>query len=56
VVTAGLVGAVLVLASDFAAANLIPGTSLPVGVLTGALGAPVLLWLLVSVNRSGQGG
>ncbi|TDK25891.1 iron ABC transporter permease [Arthrobacter crusticola] len=53
---AGLVGAVLVLAADFAAANLIPGTSLPVGVLTGALGAPVLLWLLISVNRSGQGG
>ena len=56
VVTAGLVGAVLVLAADFAAANLVPGVSLPVGVLTGALGAPVLLWLLVSVNRSGQGG
>ncbi|MFT4469309.1 FecCD family ABC transporter permease [Arthrobacter sulfonylureivorans] len=58
---AALVGAVIVLAADFAAANLIPmyltsGTSLPVGVVTGALGAPFLLWLLVSTNRRGQGG
>ncbi|WP_307086820.1 FecCD family ABC transporter permease [Arthrobacter agilis] len=53
---AALVGAVIVLGADFIAANLIPGTSLPVGVLTGALGAPFLLWLLATANRSGQGG
>ncbi|WP_035771953.1 iron chelate uptake ABC transporter family permease subunit [Arthrobacter sp. Br18] len=53
---AALVGAVLVLAADFVAANLIPGVSLPVGVVTGALGAPFLLWLLVTANRAGQGG
>ncbi|MEV7646227.1 iron chelate uptake ABC transporter family permease subunit [Arthrobacter sp. NPDC089319] len=58
---AALVGAVIALAADFAAANLIPmyltsGTTLPVGVVTGALGAPFLLWLLVSTNRRGQGG
>jgi iron complex transport system permease protein len=53
---AGLVGAVIVLGADFLAANLIPGTSLPVGVVTGALGAPFLLWLLATANRSGQGG
>ena len=53
---AALVGAVLVLAADFVAANLIPGVSLPVGVITGALGAPFLLWLLVTANRAGQGG
>lgn len=53
---AGLVGASIVLAADFVAANMIPGTSLPVGVVTGALGAPFLLWLLVTSNRTGQGG
>lgn len=51
-----LVGAVIVLAADFAGANLVPGISLPVGVVTGALGAPFLLWLLVTANRVGRGG
>ncbi len=50
-----LVGAVIVLAADYFAANLAPlilgGTVLPVGVITGALGAPFLLWLLVTANR-----
>lgn len=50
-----LVGALIVLAADFVAANLAPlfldGTVLPVGVATGALGAPFLLWLLVTANR-----
>ncbi|KNC18477.1 enterobactin ABC transporter permease [Arthrobacter sp. RIT-PI-e] len=53
---AGWVGAVIVLGADFVASNLVPGTSLPVGVVTGALGAPFLLWLLATANRSGQGG
>ncbi|MCC3296236.1 FecCD family ABC transporter permease [Arthrobacter caoxuetaonis] len=53
---AGLTGAVILLAADFAGHNLIPGTVLPVGVITGALGAPFLLWLLVSSNRVGRGG
>ena len=50
-----LVGALIVLAADYFAANLAPlllgGTVLPVGVVTGALGAPFLLWLLVTTNR-----
>ncbi|WP_457951077.1 FecCD family ABC transporter permease [Pseudarthrobacter sp. alpha12b] len=50
-----MVGALIVLAADYAAANLAPllldGTVLPVGVVTGALGAPFLLWLLVTANR-----
>jgi iron complex transport system permease protein len=50
-----LVGALIVLAADYFAANLAPvllnGTALPVGVITGALGAPFLLWLLVTANR-----
>ena len=51
-----LVGAAIVLAANFAAVNAIPGASLPVGVVTGALGAPFLLWLLISSNRANQGG
>ena len=50
-----LVGALIVLAADYFAANIAPllldGTVLPVGVITGALGAPFLLWLLVTSNR-----
>jgi iron complex transport system permease protein len=50
-----LVGALIVLAADYFAANVAPllldGTVLPVGVITGALGAPFLLWLLVTSNR-----
>ncbi|MFC0549046.1 FecCD family ABC transporter permease [Kutzneria chonburiensis] len=55
VVTSALGGGVLVLGSDILARVLTP-TGLPVGIVTGALGAPVLLWLLVRANRSGSGG
>jgi len=51
-----LVGAVLVLVADFAGANLFGDISLPAGVITGALGAPFLLWLLVRSNKQGMGG
>ncbi len=48
-------GALIVLAADYFAYNVAPlilgGTVLPVGVITGALGAPFLLWLLVTSNR-----
>lgn len=51
----GLAGAVIVLGADYFAANIAPllldGTVLPVGVVTGALGAPFLIWLLVTSNR-----
>lgn len=55
-VAAGLTGAVMVLGSDLIAREIIPGTELPVGIVTGVLGAPVLLWLLVRANRAGSGG
>ncbi|MFK0041799.1 FecCD family ABC transporter permease [Paenarthrobacter sp. NPDC090517] len=52
---AALTGALIVLLADFFASNIAPvildGTVLPVGVITGALGAPFLLWLLVTSNR-----
>ncbi|MDX2934412.1 FecCD family ABC transporter permease [Streptomyces ipomoeae] len=53
---AGLTGAVMVLGSDLVVRKIIPDTELPVGVVTGVLGAPVLLWLLIRANRAGSGG
>jgi len=53
---AGLFGAALVLAADFIGAHLLGETQFPVGVVTGVIGAPYLLWLLATANRSGQGG
>ncbi|HET6967272.1 MAG TPA: iron chelate uptake ABC transporter family permease subunit, partial [Ornithinibacter sp.] len=50
-----LVGAVVVLAADHVAAYGIPGTPLPVGVVTGLLGAPVLLWMLRSRPMTQEG-
>jgi iron complex transport system permease protein len=43
---AAAVGAAIVLASDLIAQFAIPGNALPVGVVTGVVGAPYLLWLL----------
>ncbi|MCP3425433.1 iron ABC transporter permease [Rothia sp. AR01] len=48
---AALVGGVVVVLADFAAGNLIPGGRLPVGVVTGIVGAPVLLWLVAAAQR-----
>ncbi|HET9499812.1 MAG TPA: iron chelate uptake ABC transporter family permease subunit [Marmoricola sp.] len=45
---AALVGAVIVVGADHLAAYLIPDVNLPVGVVTGAFGAPFLLWLLAT--------
>lgn len=55
VLAAGLVGAVIVLSADLVAQHLLP-TSLPTGVVTGIIGAPYLIWLLVTVNQEGRGG
>lgn len=52
-VPAGLVGIVLVLAADVVGQNFL-GTRFPVGVVTGILGAPYLLYLLVSMNKKGS--
>lgn len=51
-VPAGLVGAALVLCADFAGQWLL-GTRFPVGVVTGVLGAPYLVYLIIRSNRSG---
>jgi iron complex transport system permease protein len=49
-----LTGAALVLAADVAAQRLAPGTALPAGVFTGALGGLYLAWLLTTEWRSGR--
>ncbi|MCP3804747.1 iron chelate uptake ABC transporter family permease subunit [Allokutzneria sp. A3M-2-11 16] len=49
--TSGLVGAVVVLAADLVARTLLSSGELPVGVVTGVVGAPVLLWLLARSFR-----
>jgi len=54
-VPAALVGAAVVSTADFAGQHLLP-LQLPVGVLTAAVGAPYLLYLLVVTNRVGSGG
>ena len=51
-IPSALVGAALVLAGDYAGQFLLP-SRYPVGVVTGALGAPYLIFLIIRVNRSG---
>jgi iron complex transport system permease protein len=49
---AALIGAILVLVGDYIGQFLLPGRY-PVGVITGALGAPYLIYLIIRVNRTG---
>lgn len=51
-VPAALVGALLVLVGDFAGQYAF-GTRFPVGVVTGVLGAPYLIYLIIRTNRAG---
>lgn len=51
-ISSGLVGALLVVTSDMVGQHLFP-QSLPVGVITGIVGAPYLIWLLIRMNRIG---
>ncbi|MFD0052504.1 FecCD family ABC transporter permease [Streptomyces sp. NPDC127168] len=51
-VPAGLVGSLLVLAADFTGQYAFD-TRYPVGVVTGVLGAPYLVYLIVRTNRAG---
>lgn len=50
--TAALLGAILVLAADVIGQRLLAPTALPAGVVTAALGAPYLLWLLHRMGRT----
>lgn len=51
-VPAALLGALLVLVADYTGQFLLP-SRYPVGVITGALGAPYLIYLIIRSNRSG---
>lgn len=53
-VAGALVGAVLMLLADYVAAYLIPDVVLPVGIVTGAVGGPFLLWLLARGAATGR--
>ncbi|MDV6013556.1 iron chelate uptake ABC transporter family permease subunit [Haloechinothrix sp. LS1_15] len=48
-------GALLVISSDLLARTAFGPSELPVGVITGVLGAPYLLYLLTRMNRIGHG-
>jgi iron complex transport system permease protein len=52
-VGSALVGAVAMVASDYLGAYAITDVNLPVGVVTGAFGAPFLLWMLAA-GRTGR--
>lgn len=53
-VAGALVGAVVMLLADYTAAYLVPTAVLPVGIVTGAVGGPFLLWLLAH-GATGRG-
>ncbi|MEF2070628.1 iron ABC transporter permease [Consotaella sp. CSK11QG-6] len=52
-IPAALIGATLVLVGDYCGQFLLPARY-PVGVITGALGAPYLLFLIIRSNRTGH--
>jgi iron complex transport system permease protein len=53
---AALIGVLITTVADFTAQHLLPGSlALPAGIVTGAIGAPYLLWLLATQNRIGKG-
>ncbi|CAM3702200.1 iron chelate uptake ABC transporter family permease subunit [Occultella aeris] len=54
-VPSALVGTVVVLAAEFTAQNVLGALEVPVGIVTGIIGAPYLLWLLATSNRGGRG-
>lgn len=49
-----LMGAVIVVPADLLARKLLSPTELPVGVLTAAVGAPYLIWLIVKGRTGGK--
>jgi iron complex transport system permease protein len=50
------VGAALVVVADVVAQHGLAGVQVPVGIVTGLIGAPYLLWLIASGNRRGADG
>jgi iron complex transport system permease protein len=50
-----LTGALLLALADLAARQLVPGTELPVGIMTAAIGGLYLAWILAAQWRKGRG-
>lgn len=55
-VSAAACGALLLTAADLVGRRIVAPTELPVGLVTGVVGAPYLLYLLARSNRVGTGG
>ena len=55
-ISSALLGALVVALSDLIAQHAFGDTQLPVGVVTGVVGAPYLMFLLARTNRVGSGG
>ncbi|GAA1554582.1 iron chelate uptake ABC transporter family permease subunit [Kribbella sancticallisti] len=55
-IVSALIGALVVALSDLIAQHAFGDTQLPVGVVTGVVGAPYLMFLLARANRVGSGG
>jgi iron complex transport system permease protein len=55
-IASALIGALVVAVSDLIAQHAFGDTQLPVGVVTGVVGAPYLMFLLARANRVGSGG
>jgi iron complex transport system permease protein len=53
--SSALLGAVIVVFADLLARRLFSPTELPVGVLTAAVGAPYLIWLIIRGQGGGRG-
>lgn len=51
ILAAALTGAVIVVASDIVASEALATVDLPTGVVTGALGAPAMLWILLRSRK-----
>jgi iron complex transport system permease protein len=56
ILPAALAGALLVTVADLVGRRIFAPVEIPVGVITGIVGAPYLMWLLARANRIGRGG
>lgn len=54
VAVSGFVGAAMLLSADLVAQFAWPDTVFPTGVVTGLVGAPFLIWLLITASRTGS--
>ena len=51
ILASALTGAVIVVAADVVASEALSSVDLPTGVVTGALGAPAMLWILLRSRK-----